>query len=64
MDEYKMVKDLPKEGQKRNPQQQNVIKPYEENQWQRKWMWTEVLVIHLGNKMKSKKYHTVRTIPK
>ena len=40
MDEYKMVKDLPKEGQKRNPQQHNVIKPYEENQWQRKWIRT------------------------
>jgi hypothetical protein len=25
MDEYKMVKDLPKEGQKRNPQQHMLI---------------------------------------
>ncbi|XP_071126976.1 pleiotropic regulator 1-like isoform X1 [Mytilus edulis] len=33
IDEYKMVKDLPKEGQ-RKQQQQSVIKPYETNQWQ------------------------------
>lgn len=34
LDEYKMVKDLPQEVQKKNPEQHNVIKSYEENHWQ------------------------------
>lgn len=35
LDEYKMVKDLPKEGQKK-PQQNTLVQQYDGNKWQRK----------------------------